>query len=186
MNTYIVQNIADMAAASAALQSEFCTVMGNLMIIKDDQPREIVNGVTAALRRIQWSIDSIYQYNLPASNATVLYLQTTVDTVATKQLTNIQKQTVVEGDLCFVLATSVLSGELSSYLYKSLPASTGPLYFQIGAASNTESTIYTPFATATAYAVFGRAAAMAVIETVQAARGARQMTAIALVQNGYV
>jgi len=108
------------------------------------------------------------------------------DTVATETLTSFQKQTVVEGDMVLVCATTLMQGQLKNYSFQPLKLSTGPFYLQIGVATDTQSTIYsTPFSGGF-YAIGAQAEVNAIISGIYASKGVKNLGAINLINSGAV
>ena len=185
MNVYKVNLIGDISAVGAATyRNELCQTLGNLSIIKNELDDDL-EGVVGATQSNSWRCESPIQFNLPASNAYVLYRQVKTDTVCTEQVTNLMKKTLVEGDICVVLAPSVLPDELRDYTVTPvLLSATTPQYLLVGQASDSQLSGITPFSTAIGKAYFSREMAMSTMAKVQAAKASRLGTAVNLVNGG--
>ena len=171
MNVYKQNLIGDLSAAgAAAFRNEFCEVNGNLDIISAEFDEDI-EGVVAATQSNSWRCESPIQYDLPASNAYVLYRQIVTDTVCSEKITNLSIDTMVQGDILICVAPTVLSSSMHNYTVTPLLlTATAPQYLLKGAASSSQIYGTTPLPTAIGKAYFSRMNAGVVMAKVKAAK----------------
>lgn len=178
MNVYKMFLIGDISdAGAAAYRNEFCETNGNLDIISAEFDDDI-QGQVAATQCNSWRSESPIQYDMPASNAFVIYRQIVTDTVCSEKVTNLSKETLVQGDIVVCIAPTVLSSALQNYTVTPLLLSaTTPQYLLKGEASDSQIQGATPLPTAIGKAYFTRSNAAATMAKVKAAKYMRLVSA---------
>lgn len=171
MNFLKAQIIADLTAASAAIKGALCEVVGYFLTIESELDWDSNDDNTI----LSVVCETPYQYDLPASNATILYNQLVTDSNYTKKLTNLIKAQVTEGDLIVAVSVNSLASELNNYITIPVLGSTSSIW--IGRASSTQNSSYTPFTGAAAYRTFARGAVEQVRGYITFAKGEVQAQA---------
>lgn len=149
MNVYKIKVVGNLSAASAAIRTEFLQFVLTFVVVESEMDFDEDGGTIST-----YIVETMFQINLPASNATVVYLTILIDTNCTQILTNLLKPQLTQGDLVAIIATTVYGSELRNYEYGSVLSTTSIL--QIGIGTGTQSSSYPPFVGSLGAIFFGR------------------------------
>lgn len=156
MNIYSVVLTGDLAAQSAADQSNFIGFISSLFATAVNHTIFYDGAV------LKMQFETEYKPTVPASVVGVVtYHTVAIDTRSNKVLTTIDKPTLWKGDVAFIVSALNHDQELEDNVQITLPSG---LTLYIGQAADSQTDFYTPFTGAVVTRIFDRAK----LETIQA------------------